>query len=201
MAALSISEIRQHAANAGFTGDDLDIAVAVALAESGGDPKKHNPKPPDNSYGLWQINMLGDMGPERRKRFGLTSNDQLFDPATNARAAYSIFKTQGWEKGWTTYKSGKYKSFMPAIGIDGKPVNQDDDGYAGLKSAINSFGETVFKGAANFTGAMIAIALLGGGVILLVMSSKSARKAVSVAANVVPGGPAAKQALKKVAKP
>lgn len=200
MPTLSVSEIRTHAANAGFTGKDLDIAVAVALAESGGNPKAHNATPPDDSYGLWQINMLGAMGPERRKRFGITSNEQLYDPAINAKAAYSIFKSQGWDKGWTTYSSGKYKSYLPAIGIDDKPVNQDDDGYAGIKGAINSFGETVFKAGSNFVGISVAIALLAVGVVFLIMSSSAAKKAVNVAANVVPGGAVVKGAIKKAGK-
>src|SRR4051794_8716603 len=102
MPTLSADAIRQYASAAGFSGNDLDIAVAVALAESGGNPKAHNATPPDDSYGLWQINMLGKLGPDRRKRFGLTSNDQLYDPATNAKAARIIFQGSGWSA-WTTY--------------------------------------------------------------------------------------------------
>jgi hypothetical protein len=58
---LGIPELKQLASNAGFSGDDLDTAVAIALAESGGDPEAYNPEteagtaPGRGSYGLWQI--------------------------------------------------------------------------------------------------------------------------------------------------
>lgn len=66
MSKLSPAEIAQHAYDAGFRGDALTTAVAVAMAESSGDPRAHNDTYQDNSYGLWQINMLGDPGPARR---------------------------------------------------------------------------------------------------------------------------------------
>ena len=112
MSKLSPERIARHAHEAGFRGQDLTIAVAVALAESGGDPRAHNATPPDNSYGLWQINMLGSMGPARRREFGLESNRELFDPAENARAANKISGDgRSWTP-WTTYTSGAYKRHL-----------------------------------------------------------------------------------------
>lgn len=90
-------------------------AVAVALAESGGNPQAHNATPPDDSYGLWQINMYGSLGPARRKQFGLSNNSQLFNPAINADAAYQVFTDAGRQFGpWSVYKSGSYLKHMPA---------------------------------------------------------------------------------------
>ncbi|MEU4767127.1 type VII secretion target [Actinosynnema sp. NPDC023794] len=111
MSTLSPERIARHAHDAGFRGQDLTIAVAVALAESGGDPRAHNSTPPDNSYGLWQINMLGGLGPARRREFGLESNRELFDPAENARAAKKVAGDGGWTP-WTTYTSGAYKRHL-----------------------------------------------------------------------------------------
>jgi hypothetical protein len=93
MARLSANEILDVALRAGFSPDreEAVIATAIALAESGGDPRAHNPKPPDNSFGLWQINMIGALGPDRRQKLGLSRNDELFDPQTNARAAHLVF--------------------------------------------------------------------------------------------------------------
>lgn len=206
MPTLTASEIKGYAQKAGFSGADLDIAVAVALAESGGNTTAHNSKPPDDSYGLWQINMLGSMGPERRKQFSLVRNEQLFDPAVNASAAYKIWKSQGWERGWTTYKNGKYKQFMDPAKTSTPEKTDGDDGnslnpISNVNNAINSFGSTVFKSVTNVAGIGIAIALLIVGVVLLIVSSKGAQKAVSVAANVIPGGSVVKGAVKKVAKP
>lgn len=110
MSQLSAAEIAQVAYDAGFRGDGLRTAVAVALAESAGDPKAHNDTYPDNSYGLWQINMLGAMGPERREQFGLESNRELFQPDENAKAALAISSGgKNWSP-WTTYTSGAYRA-------------------------------------------------------------------------------------------
>jgi len=77
---------------AGFKGDALKIAWAVVMKESTGRPYSHNKnrKTGDNSYGLFQINMIDSLGPARRKQFDLSSNDALFDPLTNAKIAYHM---------------------------------------------------------------------------------------------------------------
>ena len=52
------------------------------------------------------------MGPERRAEFGIKTNEELFDPYTNAAAAKSIYDQQGLGA-WSVYRSGKYKDFVP----------------------------------------------------------------------------------------
>lgn len=98
---------------AGFRDDSLEIAYAVAMAESSGKTNAHNDDAStgDDSYGLFQINMLGDMGPERRKLYELKANDDLFDPLTNAHVAYRISDAGKDWKPWTMYANGKYKKF------------------------------------------------------------------------------------------
>lgn len=188
MTKLPPDRIAAYAANAGFAGEQVKIAVAVALAESGGDPNNHNTTPPDDSYGLWQINMYQGLGPSRRKEFGLASNDQLFDPATNARVAYGIYKRSGWTA-WTTYTRGKYKDFLKdaEIGIngvtpDGKPSPPETQGNA-IISAVNSFGETLFKTGADIGGIIVALVLVVLGVVLL--SHKQVGKVLKTAKVVV----------------
>lgn len=85
---LSSDQIFRLARNAGFPLQVAIQMVAIALRESAGDPMAHLVGPVDDSYGLWQINMLGSLGPARRKQFGLSANFLLLDPATNARAAF-----------------------------------------------------------------------------------------------------------------
>ncbi|QFZ22114.1 type VII secretion target [Saccharothrix syringae] len=112
MSELSPAEIARYAHQAGFRGQDLTIAVAVALAESGGNPRAHNDTPPDDSYGLWQVNMLGSLGPARRREFGLESDRELFDPLENAKAANRISGDgRSWAP-WTTYTSGRYRRYL-----------------------------------------------------------------------------------------
>ncbi len=114
MTKLSAEQIARHAYDAGFRGQGLTTAVAVALAESGGRTTAHNGTPPDNSYGLWQINMLGALGPDRRHQYHLKSNDALFDPDTNARVAKDISGDGKDFTPWSTYTNGAYKDHLSA---------------------------------------------------------------------------------------
>ena len=109
---LSPAQVARYAREAGFSGDALVVAVAVALAESGGDPQAHNAVPPDDSYGLWHVNMLGALGPERRRQHNLASNRELFDPAVNARVAHAMSDGgRDWSP-WATYTSGAYRRHL-----------------------------------------------------------------------------------------
>jgi len=105
---LNPRDIAQVAGGAGFVGDDLVTAVAVARAESGGHPSAINTKNANGStdYGLWQINSVhigSGFDPARYR-----------DPAYNALWAYRVFEAAGkqWSP-WTVYKTGKYREFLP----------------------------------------------------------------------------------------
>lgn len=97
----------------GLSGENLRMAWSIAMAESGGNPRAFNgnTRTGDQSYGLFQINMLGSMGPARRRQFGISSNDQLFDPMTNIRAMLMVSgNCQNWRP-WSVYKNGSYTRF------------------------------------------------------------------------------------------
>ncbi len=74
----------------GFEGKALKTAWAVVMRESRGHPTSRNNTPAtgDNSYGLFQINMIGTLGDVRREKFNIEKNSDLFDPVTNAKAAF-----------------------------------------------------------------------------------------------------------------
>lgn len=74
----------------GFEGKALKTAWAIVKRESSGRPPAHNDNPStgDNSYGLFQINMIGSLGADRREKFGIEKNSDLLDPIINAKAAY-----------------------------------------------------------------------------------------------------------------
>lgn len=114
--ALTSAQILQLAQGAGFSGNDVQTMAAIIKAESSGNPYAHNTNRStgDNSYGLSQINMIDTLGPARRKQFGLKSNEQLLDPQTNLRAAKQVKDSSGFGA-WTTFKSGKYKQFLPEL--------------------------------------------------------------------------------------
>jgi len=149
----------------GFPDSEIPLAVAIALAESGGNPRAHNATPPDNSYGLWQINMYGPLGPARRAQYGLQSNEELFDPVKNARAAYAVRRGQGWTA-WSVYTNGRYKRYLSDAQNVKIPIlpNIPDivpDVAAELAQIINAPMEWINKGL--FRVAMF----VGGGVLLL----------------------------------
>lgn len=87
----------------GFKGKDLKEAWAIAKRESNGRPIAHNgnSKTGDNSYGLFQINMIGDLGPVRRDKYNLETNAELFDPLVNAQIAYLM---SGGGTDWSAWK-------------------------------------------------------------------------------------------------
>lgn len=107
---LTSQQIAAYAQQAGFSGGDLVIAVAVALAESKGDPNAYDPetaaRAPQGmgSYGLWQIYLKAH--PE-------FSSYNLYDPQQNADAALQVWASAGgsWSP-WTTFTSGEYLAFL-----------------------------------------------------------------------------------------
>lgn len=102
----------------------LPNIVAIAMAESGGNTKAHNVGPTDDSYGLWQINMKGRLGPERRSKFRISADSALLDPRTNAQAAAIVYQEQGLNA-WSVYpgKSKQYfKAAQKAVQNPQKPV-------------------------------------------------------------------------------
>jgi hypothetical protein len=74
----------------GFKGNALKTAWAVSMRESRGHPTSRNNtvSTGDNSYGLFQINMIGDLGTVRREKFNIEKDSDLLDPVTNAKAAF-----------------------------------------------------------------------------------------------------------------
>ena len=91
---LKPEELKDLLHNVGFRGEALRQAWGTVMKESTGRPMAHNKNSNtgDNSYGLFQINMIGNLGPARLKEYGLDSNEDLFDPLTNAEIAYTMSK-------------------------------------------------------------------------------------------------------------
>lgn len=111
---LPITKSNLALVSAGFKGPALDMAHAVSMAESRGNPMAFNGNRDtgDQSYGLFQINMIDALGPDRRKRFGLASNDALYDPTVNARVAYRMSNGGKDWSAWSTFKNGAYKQYL-----------------------------------------------------------------------------------------
>lgn len=158
---LQISQIVALAAQAGFSGPDLATAVAIALAESnGGDPNAYNPERAANtpqgygSFGLWQIYLKAH--PEYK---GIN----LFDPPTNAAAAFAIYSAAGNSfRPWSTFKNGAYLASLDAVNAAIAPPAQDT--VATDSGSTPDGTDTSAGGSTGFTpsgGDMVGMAIVG----------------------------------------
>ena len=96
---LSFDQVEAYARAAGFP--DTELATAIAMAESGGNPR--NVGDNGTSFGLWQIHTPAH--PE-------VNRDLLFDPTYNAKMAFQISKGGSEWTPWSAWKSGDYKRFL-----------------------------------------------------------------------------------------
>jgi hypothetical protein len=96
-------ELKELLSLVGFKGKDLVVAWAIAKKESNGRPLAFNGNSStgDSSFGIFQINMIGMLGPDRRDKFELGSNSELFNPVKNAQIAYHM--SNGGEN-WIAWK-------------------------------------------------------------------------------------------------
>lgn len=101
---LSVSQIGAVAQTAGFEGEGLVMAIAVAIAESGGDPAATDHDSNGTvDRGLWQINSV------HVKYSGSCD----YDPACCARAAYEISGRGNNWSAWVTFQRGEEIAYLP----------------------------------------------------------------------------------------
>lgn len=114
------------AREAGIPEPLLQMAIAVAMAESMGDPDAIGDTDIENekwgpSVGLTQLRTLRS----QRGTGGPRDIERVRDPLENMRAAYELLQGQnftsggktwyepgGWDQ-WSTVTSGRYEDFMP----------------------------------------------------------------------------------------
>lgn len=114
-----VPKLTQLARQGGIPEKNIPQMVAIAMAESGGDPNAHNDDAStgDDSYGLWQINMIDlpnyKLGEERRNQFGIKSNEELKKPEVNVKAAKMILQGSGLSA-WSTYQGERYNQYIDA---------------------------------------------------------------------------------------
>jgi len=95
---LTNDELIELMSTVGFEGKALRTAWAVAMKESNGRPVAHNDtvSTGDNSYGIFQINMIGSLGKDRlalfNEKFGVQKHTDLFDPVTNVQVTHYMTK-------------------------------------------------------------------------------------------------------------
>jgi hypothetical protein len=129
-----------------FPANEVENALRVSWRESHWNPFAHNAVPPDDSYGLFQINMLGYLGPARRRQFKILVNSQLYDPNINVAAARMI-----WEENGRSWRGSAGWMEVPAVrnypseggsnnwsGFTGSGDGTDSDAYQAALAKIQA---------------------------------------------------------------
>lgn len=127
-------QIAKMAYKHGFRGEGLVLAVAISKRESNWNPAAFNgnSNTGDKSYGLFQINMIGDLGPARRAEYGLSSNEELFNPDTNMEAAFKLSSNGSDFHHWGGYKgmADNYNTDMSGARQIVQSLNLGDAAFA-----------------------------------------------------------------------
>jgi hypothetical protein len=120
---LAINELMWCARAAGFIGNDIIVAGAVAMSESGGDPEvigiAIKTRPDGTKYydnqdlGAWQVSAKWHSA-----KVMVEAGANWRDPTVNAKLAKLVFDERaktgqvGWAA-WAVYESGAYKQWLP----------------------------------------------------------------------------------------
>lgn len=88
---------------------DTKTAFAVCEAESRGNSQAHlySDITRDDSYGLFQINLYGDL------KYGRPAPTELLNASQNVAYAYKLYVAHGDSfSPWSTYKTGAYLNYL-----------------------------------------------------------------------------------------
>lgn len=123
---LTPKQLARLLSHVGFKGEAHRLAWGIVMRESTGRPNAHNdnPRTGDDSYGLFQINMYGSLGPSRVEKFGLERKSDLFDPVRNAEIAHHM-SAGGKDFGAWGFGPNAYKYVSPSA------LNRHMDKYPG----------------------------------------------------------------------
>lgn len=126
-APLSGYEVARVGLYAGFTGNTLVTAVAVAKAESGWREDARYLTSQEDSRGLWQINWYA------HSQF---NGSRLYERIYNGQAAYTVWRDAGrsWRP-WTTYTRGTFNKYMEEAYRDVLALK--NSGYSGVGEILD----------------------------------------------------------------
>jgi hypothetical protein len=190
---------------AGITGPDAQLAAAIAMAESGGNPKAISLT---GDYGLWQVNA---------RSWPQFDRNRLLEPAYNAKAMAVIARTsRGWDH-WSVHKNGRYKKFLEAAGgstssagfgwsdlvpdLDPLDLAPDLPGLPGIDDVTDAAGNVVggvvgeaISGVATLALSLLlgatGLALAGLGLSGLARTSTTGQRTIAAGQGAAAGAPA-----------
>jgi hypothetical protein len=137
--AYDFAGLRELALAAGVAPPNANVAAAIAMAESGGNPRAQSVT---GDFGLWQINARSWPQFDRAK---------LLEPTYNAQAMAIVSRTgRGWDH-WTVYRTGRYKKFLPD-GVAAGTTSNDDGILEQIAGGVGSV-PGLLPGVDDVTGA------------------------------------------------
>lgn len=149
--------------SSGFTPtfENVSIAIAIANAESSFVTTNHNDVPPDDSWGLWQINVLGGIHGEVKTRWESLTHSSLPDwpsslqrPDVNAFGAVLISGGGRNWKPWTTFTRGTYTRYLSDAQVSAARVfelSRGPNGLLAVPSPPTSRGDGISAASTNAT--------------------------------------------------
>lgn len=106
------NQIANWARQGGWAEKDIPMAIAIAMAESGGNPGATHANAAGGGKGVdrgvWQVNDYW----QRQNPAVLQNPDWGTNPVSNAKAAYQAFKSGGGWEPWSTFKGGQYAKYL-----------------------------------------------------------------------------------------
>lgn len=154
--------------NIAFDPDRQQAAIAIILAESGGNTFALNDVPPDLSFGLAQINMIGLMGKARQALWGLKSYEDLYKADLNV-GIMSQLSAGGMDfRPWSTYKNQAYMRFMETARA-GMAQPTDPSGKLKTPAEAAADGSSLFDQFVAWInkGALRGASFLGGAALVI----------------------------------
>ena len=115
---LTKAQVKDYALAAGFNPSEASTVVGIAGGESRRDPTNNTKRSGlfkeqgEDSVGLMQINWGFHKDRGWLQNLGITSREQLFDPATNMKAAKYLYDGSGNFSDWTVFNEGIYKGWL-----------------------------------------------------------------------------------------
>ncbi len=154
----SDTDLAEFAYNAGFAdggADNLAIAVAIALAESGGrDDATHDNPNGSTDYGLWQINSV---------HTDILGSGDWRDPQVNARMARVVYEQSGAKfTPWSTYNSGAYRLFLARGHAAAKVILDAAAGKGPTGQAKPIPGKTILDNIPDWLKGILDVGAIGG---------------------------------------
>lgn len=192
----------------GLPDTEAVVAVAVALAENGGDTQNVSRT---NDVGVWQINM-----PAHQPAHPDWTESWLKDPVNNGRAAMVVSGGGANWRPWTTFRNNRYRTFLArARAAVAEPANSSGFGVTvpgGFGASVGPDGVDVQLGPLDALGQLGDVlldaatwrraGLILGGVLLVLLGLAFVARDVlgtsglaGAALNLVPGGSVAKAVL------